>query len=277
MSKRGKIALARAGNVVRLTIERPHKHNALDLPMIAAMSAALDRIARDKAARVLIVAGAGGASFSAGADLDRLTAKPDFARSLAEFEGALQRMTHKLKRLAIPTIAALRGFCMGGGVQVALGCDLRFAAGDLALAIPAVRMGLVYPRSALADLVARIGAPAAKLLLWTASPLDARAAARLGLVDAVFPVRGFARRVDEVAATIARQPPVAVKAYKRVLDALARGDPATAERVARRVNRGAEMFEALRRLALHRRGGSGIPRSQRRAAAMERWGRLDID
>ncbi len=253
MSSIGRIALARTGNVARFTIDHPAKRNALDLPMIAAMSAALDRIANDDAARVLILAGAGGASFSAGADLDRLTAKPNFARSLAGIERALHRMTLKLKRLPIPTIAALEGFCMGGGVQVALGCDLRLAAADLALGIPAVRMGLVYPRPALADLVRLIGVPATKLLLWTASVIDARAAARIGLVDAVYPVREFAKRVGEVAAAIARQPPGTVKAYKTVLDALAQGDSATAERVARRVNRGREMFEALRRLAAHRR------------------------
>lgn len=248
MRRQGRITLAIDGAVARLVIDNPQKRNALDLAMIAELSAAVRRVARDRRVRVLVLSGAGGKAFSAGADLDVLTAGKDFSRRLRRIEQALEGAARRLARLPIPTVAALSGFCMGGGVQIALACDLRLAAGDLAIGIPAVRMGLVYPRTALGKLVRLVGASRAKFMLLSARAFDAKGAAGMGLVDAVFPARRFKPMVDDFAKAIVAHPPGAVRAYKQVVDALAGDNAAAAERIARRVNRGAEMYAALERV-----------------------------
>jgi enoyl-CoA hydratase/carnithine racemase len=253
MRRQGRITLAVDGAVARLVIDNPEKRNALDLAMIAELSAGIRRVSSDRRVRVLVLSGAGGKAFSAGADLDVLTEGRDFSRRLRRIEQALERAARGLARLPIPTIAALSGYCMGGGVQIALACDLRLAADDLAIGIPAVRMGLVYPRTALAKLVRLVGASRAKFVLMSAQAFAAEAAAAMGLVDAVFPARRFKSTIDDLADAIAGHPPGAVRAYKQVIDALADDNAAAAERIARKVNRGDEMYAALERVRASRK------------------------
>lgn len=252
MRRQGRITLAIDGAVARLIIDNPQKRNALDLAMITDLGAAVGRVARERGVRVLVLSGAGGKAFSAGADLDALTAGKDFGRRLRRIEQALERAARRLARLPIPTIAALSGYCMGGGVQIALACDLRLAADDLAIGIPAVRMGLVYPRTALAKLVRLVGPSRAKLIVLSARAFDAKASAAMGLVDSVFPARRFRSLVEQFAKAIAEHPPGAVRAYKQVVDALAADDAAAAERIAGKINRGAEMYAALERVRKQR-------------------------
>ncbi len=252
MRRNGRIARVNDGPVVRLVIDNPEKRNALDLAMIAELSAAVRLVARDRRVRVLVLSGAGRKAFSAGADLDMLTASENFSERLRHIERALERAARRLARLPIPTIAALSGFCMGGGVQIALACDMRVAADNLAIGIPAVRMGLIYPRTALAKLVRLVGASRAKVFLLSARPFDAAAALAMGLVDSVAPAPRFERVIGELAHVVAEHPPGAVRAYKQVVDALANDDAAAAERIARKVNSGAEMYAALERVRAER-------------------------
>ncbi|MFG2038082.1 enoyl-CoA hydratase/isomerase family protein [Dactylosporangium sp. NPDC048998] len=212
----GELVLTQDGPIATIVITNPAKRNAMTAAMWRALPGLLDGPAKDPSVRVLILAGAGG-TFCAGADITEAAA---VARAGdASFAVAAERA---LAGFPKPTIARIDGFCVGGGCQLAVACDLRFAADDSRFGVTPAKLGIVYPPSTTRRLATLIGPARAKLLLYTADLIDAAAAERMGLVDAVVPAADLADSVLRVATTIAARSGLTQFAAKRVL---ADGDP----------------------------------------------------
>jgi enoyl-CoA hydratase/carnithine racemase len=225
----GKLRLdAPAPHVIRLTIDNPEKRNALDHDVLDAFAEVLPRLE----ARCLLLTAAGKV-FSAGYDIGALP-KDDFARAAEAivahpFTAAIEA----LDAFPFPVLAALNGHAIGGGLELALSCDLRVCSADARLGMPPARLGLVYSHTGLRKFIDALGAPRTRELFFTARNVGAEEALRWGLVGEVLPAADVGARGVELAAEIAANAPLSLAGNKRVIRALlaAEGalDPAVEE------------------------------------------------
>lgn len=202
-----------------LTIDRPTKRNALTLAMWAALP---DLLAGLRGVRALLVTGAG-TVFSAGADVAELRdiyADPDQAGVFHETNVAAEAA---LASVAYPTIAVVRGACVGGGCQLALACDLRIAARTARFGITPAKLGVVYPATPTARLTRIVGPARAKYLLFSADLIDADRALTFGLVEEVVEPEDLVARSVALGATIASRSRQSLGAAKVVIDAVSTG------------------------------------------------------
>jgi enoyl-CoA hydratase/carnithine racemase len=210
----GELLLDRpADGVLRLTISNPAKRNALDHPILDAIAAVLDDIGD---ARAVLLTGAGG-MFSSGYDIgeipddvfaeeaERLVAHP-FASALGALEDC-----------EVPTVAALPGHTIGGGLELALACDLRVAADGILLGMPPAKLGLVYSHTGLRRFLEAIGAPRTRELFLTARNVDARTALDWGLVNRVVGVPDLEGAALDLAQDLAANAPLSVRGNKRAI------------------------------------------------------------
>jgi enoyl-CoA hydratase/carnithine racemase len=189
-----------AGTTATITISNPAKRNIMSLDMWRALPGLLDSLAADPAVRVLVLTGAGD-TFCAGADIAGMT---DPATGSALAQSAAVEAEEALAAFPKPTLAAIRGFCVGGGCQLAAACDLRFTAEGARFGVTPARLGIVYAASSTRRLVALVGPAAAKHLLFSAELIGDERALRVGLVDEVLPDDDALRkRVEEFAAVLA--------------------------------------------------------------------------
>ncbi len=202
------------GHVATLTINRPDKLNALNIATRSRLVEELDDLAANDDIRVVIVTGAGEKSFIAGADI-------------AEFEGRspveqFRVMTDSSVFLAVdqfpkPIIAAINGFCLGGGCELALACDIRIASEKAKLGQPEINLGLLPGGGGTQRLPRLVGMGAALKMLYTGDFIRADEAHRIGLVDEVVPPDQLQARVKELADTIASKSPVALRLIKQAV------------------------------------------------------------
>ncbi|MET9254815.1 enoyl-CoA hydratase/isomerase family protein [Streptomyces sp. NPDC003717] len=179
-----------ADSVATVVVHHPAKRNAMTAAMWRAVPELLDALADDPAVRVLVLTGAGG-TFCAGADISTLR------ESAEEAQGLAGRAEEALAAFPKPTLAAVRGHCVGGGAQLAAACDLRFAAHSALFGVTPAKLGVVYPASATRRLTALVGPATAKYLLFSGELIDAGRALRTGLVDEVLPEEELDARVGE--------------------------------------------------------------------------------
>ncbi|AJP04885.1 enoyl-CoA hydratase [Streptomyces cyaneogriseus subsp. noncyanogenus] len=177
-------------SVATVVIRNPAKRNAMTAAMWRALPPLLDELAADPAVRALVLTGADG-TFCAGADIATLQG------SAREAQGLAVVAEEALAAFPKPTLAAVRGHCVGGGAQLAAACDLRFAEEGALFGVTPARLGVVYSASATRRLVALVGPATAKYLLFSAELIDARRALRTGLVDEVVPEGRLGERVAE--------------------------------------------------------------------------------
>jgi len=205
----------RRGAVALLTLNREGALNALSRELLEALGARVDAVAADASVRALVITGAGRA-FAAGADIAQM-------RGMSALEGeAFSRLGHatfaKLEALAIPTIAAVNGFALGGGCELALACDWIYASRKARFGQPEVNLGLLPGFGGTSRLVRRVGPAWAKELILTGEPVDAETAQRIGLVNRVFDETELLLAAALAAGeSIAKKGPVAVAAAKRVM------------------------------------------------------------
>ncbi|WP_340374588.1 enoyl-CoA hydratase/isomerase family protein [Streptomyces sp. SS7] len=181
--------------VATVVLHHPAKRNAMTAAMWAALPPLLEGLAADPEVRALVLTGAGG-TFCAGADISTLQGSPDEAQTLAV------RAEESLAAFPKPTLAAVKGHCVGGGAQLAAACDLRFAEEGALFGVTPARLGLVYPSTATRRLVALIGPAATKYLLFSGELIDTERALRTGLVDEVLPADALDERVAEFTRTL---------------------------------------------------------------------------
>ncbi|MFH8565998.1 enoyl-CoA hydratase/isomerase family protein [Streptomyces sp. NPDC017988] len=182
--------------VATVVIDHPAKRNAMTEDMWRRVPPLLAELAADPAVRTVVLTGEGG-TFCAGADISTLRGSAQTAQDLAV------RAEEALAAFPKPTLAAVRGYCVGGGCQLAAACDLRFADEDASFGITPAKLGIVYSASSTRRLVSLVGPATAKYLLFSGELIDAERALRTGLVDEVLPSGGLDKRVAEFARTLA--------------------------------------------------------------------------
>lgn len=188
-----------AGATATITISNPAKRNAMSLDMWRSLPGLLDGLATDPAVRVLVLTGDGD-TFCAGADIADLK---DPATGSALAQGAAVEAEEALAAFPKPAVAVIRGFCVGGGCQLAAACDLRFAAEGSRFGVTPARLGIVYAASSTRRLMGLVGPAAAKHLLFSAELIGDERALRVGLVDEVLPDDALGKRVEEFAGVLA--------------------------------------------------------------------------
>jgi enoyl-CoA hydratase len=206
--------------IATLTIDRPAVRNALNLETVQECHAALKEIARDETAGVLVITGAGDAAFVSGADINDIRARTR-DDGLAAINSSLFAVVERFPR---PTIAAINGYALGGGCELALACDIRIAAETAKFGQPELGLGIIPGAGATQRLPRIVGLGWAKHLVLTGDVLDAKQALEIGLVTAVTPAGQLQIRVRELAKRILRQGPLAARLAKLALNASARVD-----------------------------------------------------
>lgn len=215
------------GAVATLTIDRAHKRNAMTGAMWAAVPGLLDGLAADERVRVLVVTGAG-PSFCSGADISDLLGGPDPADPMAQLRAANLAAQHALRHFPRPTVALVRGHCIGGGVELAACCDLRFADDTAVFGVTPAKVGIVYPPAPTRALLDLVGPATTKRLLLSGELLDAATALRVGLVDEVTSPADLADVVARSATVLASRSALSQRATKEVVAALLHGGDAEA-------------------------------------------------
>ena len=209
-----------AESIATLTIDRPEVKNALDLQTVTEVRAALQRLAVDADAGVLIITGGGESAFVSGADINDI-------RSRGRDEGLAainSSLFAEIERFPRPTIAAINGYALGGGCELALACDLRIASDTAKFGQPELGLGIIPGAGATQRLPRIIGMGRAKHLILTGEIIDAKQALEIGLVSAVTPAGQLQIRARELAKKVLRQGPLAARLAKVALNASARVD-----------------------------------------------------
>jgi enoyl-CoA hydratase len=202
-----------ADGVLTLTLNRPHKLNSLDQAMVDALHAALDLYAADPQVRALVLTGAGAKAFAAGADVAQLRERRAADALLAINAGLFE----KLARFPVPTIAAVRGFALGGGCELAVACDLRVAGESARFGQPETGLGILAAAGATWRLPALIGLGRARELLLTGRLVEAEEALRIGLVNRVVADAEVVAAAQEMALLVAANDPLATRLTKQAL------------------------------------------------------------
>ncbi|MGQ7792597.1 enoyl-CoA hydratase [Faunimonas sp. B44] len=213
--------LAEAGDGIGwLVLNNPERRNAISLEMWNGITAALDAFEADPAVRVVVLRGAGDRAFTAGADISEFDEKRADAAAGELYKEITTSGRMRLASFAKPLIAMIRGFCLGGGLAVAMKADLRIASEDAQFGIPAARLGLAYGIENLKILTDLVGPAYAKEILFTGRRLDAEEAWRIGLLNRVVPADRLEETVRGIAAQIAENAPLTVAASKATIDAV---------------------------------------------------------
>jgi len=209
------IKLTNEGNVATLTIARPDRLNALSPELMAELSDAVAEVARRaKELRCLVITGEGKA-FVAGADIAAMQSMTPGEAS--DFASRGHQLGSALEALPLPVIAAINGFALGGGCELALACDFAYASEKAKLGQPEVKLGVIPGFGGTQRLLRRVGVALARELVYSGMMIDAQEALRIGLVNRVFAHDELLPKTYEIARTIAEMGPLAVAAAKRVI------------------------------------------------------------
>jgi len=214
--------VSRESSLAWLVFDHPERRNAVSMEMwqaIPDLAAALDA---DPSVRVIGLRGAGDIAFVSGADISEFASTRTGANAAQAYEDTTATAFAALAGVGKPVVAAIHGFCVGGGMAVALTADLRIAADDAQLAIPAARLGLGYHAAGIDALLRLVGPSTAKEVLFTARRFTAEEALVRGLVNEVVPKARLDARVREVAAQIAENAPLTLRSVKLVIRELGR-------------------------------------------------------
>ncbi len=233
-----------------MTFNNPARRNATSLDMWQAIADILDDFAADPAVRVVVMRGAGDKAFVSGADISEFEEQRADAEAADRYSRAYEGARAALAGFEKPLIAMIRGYCLGGGLAVAMATDLRIAAADARLGIPAARLSIAYGFDGLKTLVDLVGPAYAKDILFTARQLDAEEALRIGLINRVVSVAELEAAVRETCATIIDNAPLSILANKAAIDEIvkdpAERDMARVEELARRCYDSADYAEGRR-------------------------------
>ena len=210
------------GAIGTLTFNNPERHNAMSLDMWRGATTVLEQFEQDAAVRVIVLTGAGGKAFVSGADISKFESERDTLDAVAEYNIAVDRFGKVLGECSKPTIAMIRGYCLGGGVGIAVCCDLRIANDASRYAVPAAKLGLGYGYANVRRIMDLVGPQFVTEMLLTARQFDSAQAARIGLVNHVVPDAEIETYVRELAETIAGNAPLTIKAVKRIVRELRR-------------------------------------------------------
>ena len=235
-----KMLARKQGSVGHMIFNNPQKHNAVSLDMWDAADAILDDFEKDAGVRVVVLSGAGGKSFVSGSDISKFEKVRSSEEAVRHYNDRIELAYDRIHTFPKPTIAMIDGYCIGGGLNLAVICDLRFCSASSTFAMPAARLALGYPYPAIKRLTDAIGPAAAKHLMFTAQPIDAQEAWRLGLVQKILAEEELEAFVADYAGKIAANAPLAVRAARRVMRQA--GDLSAADAIALEAGVAAELM-----------------------------------
>lgn len=234
------IRLSIDGQVARLTLDHPERHNALTRDGLEQFHAHLQRIENDRELRALVVTGTGDRTFCSGASLDQVQA--------GAVDGAsFQAVADRLAALPIPKLAAMNGSAYGGGAELGLCCDFRFGVEGMKIRVPAATFGLCYPPAGILRYVSRLGVDSAKRILVAAETVDAAELLRMGYLHRVSPPADLPALADEWARQLSRLAPLAVRAMLAICNGAAEGslEAGQVQEWVARCNASADLQEGL--------------------------------
>ncbi|HWH40804.1 MAG TPA: enoyl-CoA hydratase [Usitatibacter sp.] len=205
------------GAVLHIRFNNPAKHNALSMDMWEAVPPLLERAEKDDAVRMVVFSGEGTKSFVSGADISQFEDMRAAKEAVKRYEQVAEAALQGIHEFGKPTVACIRGYCIGGGVNVAISCDMRVASTDSVFSVPATRLGLGYRFSAMKNLTDLVGPGYAKDIFFTARRLDAAEALRIGLVNRIAEPGGLDALLEEYTKAITTGAPLTIKAGKRII------------------------------------------------------------
>ncbi|WP_434666142.1 enoyl-CoA hydratase [Paraburkholderia sp. A3BS-1L] len=208
----GKLLAGKLGSVGIMLFNHPEKHNAVTLDMWSGIVSALTVLERDSTVRVVVYAGTGGKAFVSGADISQFESKLNDSASSEHYTSVTTNARTRLASFTKPSIACLQGYCLGGGLAIAMEADLRVASADALLGVTAARLGIAYNAHSVQRLVQLIGPSRTRLLLYTARRFTAQEAFDMGLVDVL--VQDPIEETLTLARGIAANAPLSVLARK---------------------------------------------------------------
>jgi enoyl-CoA hydratase/carnithine racemase len=225
------LRLEHHGAIAELVIDRPEKRNAMSYEMWSSVPKLAAEADADESVKVLVLRGAG-RHFCAGADIGEFRTHRSTADAARDYGERVEAAAHALSGMSKPSIAMIHGFCIGGGCELALACDMRFADTTAEFAITPAKLGIVYSFDSTRQLVATTGPAFAKYLLFSGNRVNAAHALRVGLVDELVDPADLAEITTEFATTIASRSQVSVRGAKRLIEKIVAGEDAPDEEAA---------------------------------------------
>nr|WP_315262318.1 enoyl-CoA hydratase [uncultured Limnohabitans sp.] len=213
------------GSTLFIEFNNPARHNALSVDMWEAVPVLLALAEQDSRVRLVVFKGAGDKAFVSGADISQFEDMRAAQEAVTRYEAMAEAALMGIYNFSKPTLACIKGYCIGGGINVAISCDMRIAASDAIFSVPAGRLGLGYRYSAMKNLVDLIGPGAAKDLFFTARRIDAAEAHRLGLVSRVVAVDDLAALLAEYTGALADNAPLTIQAAKFITREILKASP----------------------------------------------------
>jgi enoyl-CoA hydratase/carnithine racemase len=210
----GQILAARDGGIGLITFNQPEKRNAMSMEMWLGLGEILTEYEADDTLSVVVLSGAGDKAFVSGADISQFAKHRNNADAQKEYDRITGIGRQKLHSFTKPIIAKIRGFCMGGGLAVAMATDLRIATPDSQFGIPAARLSIAYAPDSVRKLIDLVGPAHARMILYTARRIDGHEAERIGLINQCVPVEALDETVMSIARDIAQNAPLSVRASK---------------------------------------------------------------
>jgi enoyl-CoA hydratase len=212
-----KMIAQKDGAIGWITFNNPARHNAVSLSMWQGLYDAVSAYSADPEVRVIVLKGAGEKAFASGADISEFHEKRSSEETNRAYDEVAHRATDALVEVNKPTIAMIRGYCVGGGVSIALSCDMRIAADGSTFAVPAAKLGLGYAFEGVRRLVDLVGPSFAREIFYTARQFSAQEAVTMGLVNRLVAADGLESYVRDYAATIAANAPLTVGSIKTLV------------------------------------------------------------
>jgi enoyl-CoA hydratase len=224
-TERVKVWLDEDGSTLQIQFNNPERHNALSVDMWEAVTPLLNVAETDERIRLVVFSGAGEKAFVSGADITQFEDMRAAKEAVARYELMAEQALMGIYNFSKPTLARIKGYCIGGGVNVAMCCDIRIAADDSVFSIPAARLGLGYRYSALKNLVDLVGPAVAKDLFFTARRINAAEAHDVGLITRICEVSKLDTLETEYKKALAENAPITVGAGKAIIAEILKPSP----------------------------------------------------
>ena len=212
----GKILAGVVANIGYLVINNPERHNAISLAMYEAGAARVATMAADPSARLLVIQGAGGKAFASGADISKFEKERSSSDDVATYSTATKTFYDAVFGFPKPTIAMIQGYCIGGGMGLAVACDLRICEDRSRFAVPAAKLGVGYGFEGVKRLADLVGPSMVKEIFFTARQFTADEAREMGLVNRIMPGHMLSAYVADYATRIAENAPLTMASIKAI-------------------------------------------------------------
>jgi enoyl-CoA hydratase/carnithine racemase len=217
------ILVQQQGPIATVVLNRPQMRNAISYAMWVELARVTEGLVKDDSVRAIVYRGAGTVAFASGADISEFKEQRKDAASSARYGAATAAAYAAVRECPKPTVAMIYGFCMGGAMGVAMGCDLRFAAEGSKFGIPAAKLSIVYPPDAIGQLVDLVGPAYAKDILFSARTVADREALAIGLIQRLVPEADLERATYEYLHTVTENAPLSVRGSKQAIAAYLAG------------------------------------------------------